>query len=382
MTRPVVEVRPVTRPVDTLITTFAAAWLVAATAVQASGPCDLNDVEAQFRAVIDAVQPSVVTVIAYSPRRDRADEGIEALKKNVGSGIVVNDRGHVLTTTGVIGGSRDLFVRTQDGRELKAVRLGIDPRSGLALLAVSELRQTPAPMGSSAGLDHGTWLITIGQRQGVYPSCSFGAFTGLAVSPAVSLEGGLLQMTSRVFPGQTGGAVVNLRGEVVGLLLGSMSPPAGGDEPAEAAAESSASRIAGLDGTDLSVAIPIDVAREVASELDRNGTVSPGFLGVRVRMPTDALRELLGFGKDEGVLIDSIVQGGPAEAAAIEAGDVILAFDGQTVRDPATLARQVSGCRPGDRCTVVLLRGDLRLERHVTLGAQPATLVGSGSSDD
>jgi serine protease Do len=120
----------------------------------------------------------------------------------------------------------------------------------------------------------------------------------------------------------------------------------------------------------------------VATELDKNGTVSPGFLGVRVQMPTDALRELLGFGKDEGVLIDSVVQGGPAEAAAIEAGDVILAFDGETVRDPAALARQVSARRPGDRCSVVLLRGDLRLERHVTLGAQPATLVRSGSSDD
>jgi serine protease Do len=128
----------------------------------------------------------------------------------------------------------------------------------------------------------------------------------------------------------------------------------------------------------VSAAVPIDVARRVAAMLAEHGTASPGYLGVKVRMPTPELKDLLRF--KEGVLIDEVVSGSPAAVVAIEPGDVILSFEGAPVTEPAELVQMVSGKRPGTVCNLLLLRGDVKISRTVTLGAVPFAYRSPGPS--
>ncbi len=326
---------------------------------------DLRACEQEFVRVVDTLRPCVVTVIAYSsmdasaiaPGQNAAHE----LKKNVGSGVIIDGDGHVLTTTSIVGWSRNLFIRTADGGERPAVFLGADHVNGLVLLKVKAEGLKPAPIGQPERLETGALAIIVGESSGDFPNYAFGAFTVVASSGA---EPCLLHMTTQLYPGNTGGAVASTEGRVVGIVIGAMS----GVPAARAVRGASAAPNAPSPAT-VSVAIPIDRAQEVAAQIAEHGTAAAGFLGVRVRTPAPALKDLLNF--EDGVLILDVLGGSPAAAAGIEAGDVILSFGGTSVREQAELVRLVAQARPGTRCTVELLRGDLRLTRDVTVGAAP-----------
>ncbi len=322
--------------------------------------------------MVTVVRPSVVAVIAYS-RADGvspASEAIADLKMSVGSGVIMNSQGHVLTTQSVVGSSRNLFVRTHDGTERPAVFLGSDHASELVLLKVSGDGLEPAHFGQPGTLRPGAWAIIVAESFGQYPHFGFGSFTAVEPGDSTTSGAGLLQMSAQVYPGNTGGAVANSNGEVVGVVLGAVSP---GSNPASAAAPAAV-------GQNLSIAIPIDRAEQVASDLAKHGSVAAGYLGVSVRTPAAALKDLLQF--KDGVLILDVMPGSPAEAAGIEAGDVILQFSGLSVRDQVEFARLVAGNRPGTRCPVELLRGDVRLMRDVVLSIAPATGAKTRKADD
>jgi serine protease Do len=328
---------------------------------------DLQSCEQEFQRVVNAVRPSVVAVIAYSnlDAGGAANAGASSeLKKSIGSGVVINGDGHILTTLSVVGSSRNLFVRTQDGSERPAVFLGCDHASDLVLLKVKPEGLAPARLGRPAQLAPGAWAIVVAESFGQYPHYALGSFTALGAATDTASGGtALMQMSAQVYPGNTGGAVANSSGEVVGVVLGAVSAGAANSSPPASANVSQ----------NLSIAIPIDRAEQVAADLAEHGTMAAGFLGVSVRTPAEALKDLLQF--ENGVLILDVLSGSPADAAGIEAGDVILTFGGRPVRDQVEFARIVAGNRPGARCVVELLRGDVRLNRDVTLSTAPAATL-------
>ncbi len=325
---------------------FAVLALAAHLPARAQVPCDLSSFQVEFRRLVDAVEPGVVKVIAYSQMQQAGDTDLpEPVKESVGSGVVIDRQGHVLTARSVVGQSRLIFVRTDAGEQHDAVFLGEDAGTGLALLMVGGATLRPARMGKPQGLEPGAWLITVGQGASEYPNSSLGVFLERP-------SAGLLQTSARAFPGQTGGAVINVAGEVVGLLLGEMeaNPP----QPVGAA---------------FSAAVPIDVAERVAGEIaEVGGPRARGFLGVQVQAAKQGLKVLLDF--DKGVLIGSVLPNSPADPT-IEAGDVIRTFDGVPVETPEQFAELVASKEPGDACVVELLRGDIELTRRVVLGAAP-----------
>jgi serine protease Do len=339
-----------------------------ALASPAAQAADLQSCEQEFQRVVNAVRPSVVAVIAYSsldPAGTPASGANSELKKSIGSGVVINDNGHVLTTLSVVGASRNLFVRTQDGNERPAVFLGCDHASDLVLLKVKPEGLAPARLGRPSELKAGAWAIVVAESFGQYPHYALGSFTALGAATDTAFGGtALMQMSAQVYPGNTGGAVANSSGEVVGVVLGAVSAGAAASPPQPAS---------GNVGQNLSIAIPIDRAEQVAEDLAAHGTMAAGFLGVSVRTPAEALKDLLQF--ENGVLILDVLAGSPADAAGIEAGDVILTFGGRPVRDQVEFARIVAGNRPGARCVVELLRGDVRLNREVTLSTAPAATL-------
>ena len=331
----------------------------------ATWAADLQSCEQEFQRVVEDVRPSVVAVIAYSNLESHApaDAGNPELKKSIGSGVIINGEGHVLTTLSVVGSSRNLFVRTQDGSERPAVFLGCDHASDLVLLKVKSEGLEPARLGQPSRLQPGAWAIVVAESFGQYPHYALGAFTALGTAADTTLGGtALMQMSAQVYPGNTGGAVANSSGEVVGVVLGAVSAGGGMSGAAPASV-----------GQNLSIAIPIDRAEQVAADLAAHGTMAAGFLGVSVRTPAAALKDLLQI--ENGVLILDVLAGSPADAAGIEAGDVILSFGGHPIRDQVEFARIVAGNRPGARCLVELLRGDVRLSREVTLSTAPAATL-------
>ena len=183
------------------ITSLAAAFLsllvspssrAESPASPASGPAsgDLKSCEQEFQRVVTVVRPSVVAVIAYS-RADAASsppEAIADLKMSVGSGVIMNSQGHVLTTQSVVGSSRNLFVRTYDGNERPAVFLGSDHASELVLLKVNAEGLEPAHLGQPGALRPGAWAIIVAESFGQYPHYAFGSFT--AIEPADSTTSG------------------------------------------------------------------------------------------------------------------------------------------------------------------------------------------------
>jgi serine protease Do len=330
-----------------------------------AGARDLLSCEQAFMRVVDEVRPSVVTVIAYSdlPAGTEVGDhnGLE-LKKSVGSGVVVNSAGHVVTALSVIGSSRNLFIRTHDGQERPAIFLGADHQTDLVLLKTRAEGLKPARFGQPGELQPGAWAIIVAESFGDFPSYAFGAFTTVASADDEAEVPGTLKMSAQVYPGYTGGAVANADGEVVGVVLAGMSGLVGGD--------AQEGNVGAPGGPSLSLAIPIDHAGRVARELAKHGTMASGYLGVRVRTPAPALKDLLKF--EGGVLILDVVRGSPAEAAGVEAGDVILTFAGKQVREEVGFVRLVASLRPSTRCVAELLRGDERLTREVTLSSWPA----------
>jgi len=282
-----------------------------------------------------------------------------------------------------VGSSRNLFVRSHDGAERPAVFLGTDYETGLVLLKVKPEGLAPAQLGRPGDLQTGAWAIIVAESFGHFPRYAFGAFTHVAVGrDRPEGERPLLEMSTQVYPGNSGGAVANADGEVVGVVLGAMSGdganPTGeaggvaGDRSFVATGGAGSGPGGGAPmGPTLSLAIPIDRAGHVASDLAQHGSSAPGYLGVRVRTPAPALKDLLRF--EHGVVIHEVLAMSPAAAAGIEPGDVILSFGGKMVREPSELAQLVAGVRPGDRRDVELLRGDVRLTRAVTITPAPTS---------
>ena len=348
----------------TILTAFAVLVLAGMAAAPRAGAADnLATCEQEFLRVVDLVRPSVVTVIAYSNlgTAEGAGSGADALKKSVGSGVVLDGEGHILTTTSVVGTSRNLFVRTSDGGERPAVFLGADHETALALLKVRPDGLAPARLGEPGELKPGSWAIVVAESFGHFPRYAFGAFTGVAVGSNPQADPGLLQMSAQVYPGNAGGAVANTSGEVVGVVRGATSVVEDG---------AAGGALGAPVGPTLSVAIPIDRAGQVAAELATHGSLAPGYLGVKVSTAAPALKDLLNF--ESGVIILGVLPGSPAEASGIEAGDVILSFGGQAMAKPSELAQLVARARPGERRDVELLRGDVHLTRAVTIGMAPS----------
>jgi serine protease Do len=343
--------------------------------VPAAEARDLISCEQAFMRVVEEVRPSVVTVIAYSDLpggvEAREHNGLE-LKKSVGSGVVINSEGHIVTAMSVVGESRNLFIRTHDGKEQPAIFLGADHQTDLVLLKTKPEGLKPARFGQPSELQPGAWAIIIGESFGQFPRYAFGAFTTVASTADDTGMPAMLQMSAQVYPGYTGGAVANADGEVVGVVLAAMSGVLGGES---SAANRALPKNGGgtTVGPSLSLAIPIDHAMRVGEELAKHGTMASGYLGVRVRTPAPALKDLLKF--EDGVLILDVVAGSPAEAAGIEAGDVILTFCGTKVREEVGFVRLVASIRPDTRCEVQMLRGDEPLNRQVILSTWPASQV-------
>jgi serine protease Do len=257
--------------------------------------------------------------------------------QGLGSGFIISQDGYILTNAHVVAGDGEVTVRLADAkREFKAKVIGADERTDIALIKVEAKDLPTVKLGKSGALQPGEWVAAIGSPFGFENTITAGivSATGRAL-PAESYVP-FIQTDVAVNPGNSGGPLINLAGEVVGV--NSMIY----------------SQTGGYMG--VSFAIPIEVALEVSKQLRAEGKVTRGRLGVRIQPMTKELAQSFKLQEANGALIASVEPGSPADKAGLKPGDVVLAFNGQAIDEPNKLPRLVAATKPGQSANLRIWR--------------------------
>ena len=272
--------------------------------------------------------------------------------RSLGSGFIISADGFILTNAHVVDGADEITVRLTDKREFKAKVIGADKRTDVALIKIDAAGLPVVKLGDPNKLKVGEWVLAIGSPFGFDNTVTAGIVSGKARSLPQENLVPFIQTDAAVNPGNSGGPLFNLRGEVVGINSQIYS------------------RTGGYMG--LSFAIPIDLALDVQNQLRSVGRVSRGRIGVVIQEVTKELADSFGLPKPQGALVNAVEKGGPAEKAGVEVSDIITKFDGKNVATSSELPRIVGATRPGSKVGMQVWRKGASKDLTVTVAEIPA----------
>lgn len=265
------------------------------------------------------------------PRRPQQEE---EQPRGVGSGFVLSADGLIMTNAHVVEGADEVIVTLTDKREFKAKIIGSDKRSDIALVKIEATGLPAVKVGDVNRLKVGEWVIAIGSPFGLENTVTAGIVSAKQRDTGDYLP--FIQTDVAINPGNSGGPLINMRGEVVGVNSQIYSQSGG--------------------SMGISFAIPMDEAVRVSDQLRTTGRVSRGLIGVDIAPVTKDVAESIGLGKPRGALVRAVVPGLPAEKAGVEAGDIIIKFDGKAIDKPRDLQQIVGATKPGTRASVTVFR--------------------------
>ncbi len=280
-----------------------------------------------------------------APRQQRPDRGEEEVPRGVGSGFIVSADGFVMTNAHVIEGADEVIVTLTDKREFKARIVGSDRRTDVAVVKIEATGLPSVKLGDATRVRVGEWVMAIGSPFGLENTVTAGIVSAKQRDTGDYLP--FIQTDVAINPGNSGGPLINMRGEVIGINSQIYS------------------RSGGFQG--ISFAIPIDEAVRVADQLRSSGRVTRGRIGVQIGEVNKEVAEAIGLGRPQGALVRGVEAGAPAQKAGIEAGDIILKFDGKAIEKSSDLPRLVGNTKPGSRATVTVLRRGSQRDLSVTV---------------
>lgn len=338
----------------------------------------LDGFEREILSLARRCEPFVVNIVAQlappppavGAAPDQAGKPVRppAAQRRIGTGFAIDDRGSVITTASVVDGAASLAVRTASGKSYRAVLVGLDRRTNVALLSAPEAITVAAPRGESSLVPPGSRVVVMGSVPYQRPMSSFGTVEidrGLVLGYS---EVEMLQMNAPVVRGNSGAAVVNSDGRVVGMISGTLDDSAVLQHRTAGGTVSGyiyGDRIIATPGRDVTFAIPIEKVLEIAAELRQRGRVDRGFLGVVVQRGAGGAPGL------KGVLVSEVMPGGPAAQAGLQAGDLILQYAGSEVEIGDQLTFLVSATRPGSRVSLVYLHAGRPRQAEAVVGLAP-----------
>ena len=258
--------------------------------------------------------------------------------QSAGSGVIFDAHsGYIVTNAHVVENASEITVTLQDGRDLKAEIIGSDTPSDVAVLRVKPDGLTQIPLGDSARVEVGDFVVAIGNPFGLQHTVTSGIISGLSRS-GINPNGyeDFIQTDASINPGNSGGALVNLRGELIGINTAILSRSGG--------------------NIGIGFAIPVNMARSVMEQLIHYGSVKRGQLGVSMYTVTPDIAHSLGLPSAVGALVSQVVDGSPADHAGIRTGDVITSVNGQPVKSNSELRNTIGLLRVGDKVDIGLLR--------------------------
>ncbi len=323
-----------------------------------------------FAALVEAFGPAVVNVSTIAGARAVRGErpeispddplydffrgfgfgdpgGRQPPARGEGSGFVISADGYILTNAHVVADAREVTVRTTDRREYRAKVVGIDARTDVAVLKIDAKNLPVVRMGNPQALKAGEWVVAIGSPFGFENSVTAGIVSATARSLADAYTP-FIQTDVAVNPGNSGGPLFNLQGEVVGINSQIYS------------------RTGGYQG--VSFAIPIDVAVNVKDQLVANGRVERGRIGVTIQEVNQALADSFKLPRPRGALVSQVEKSGPAAEAGLKPGDVILAVDGKPIELSSEVPPLIAAIKPGRQATLTVWRDKSERSMRVKVG--------------
>ncbi len=268
---------------------------------------------------------------------------------SLGSGLILSKDGYIVTNGHVIEDASEIVVQLTDRRQLQAQVVGQDPAIDVALLKVEANDLPTIQVGNPKELEVGEWVVAIGSPFGFENSVT----AGIVSAKGRSLPSGnyvpFIQTDVAINPGNSGGPLFNLDGEVVGINAQIYT------------------RSGGFMG--LSFAIPIDIAMRSVKQIKEEGTVHRGWLGVYIQDVTPELAESFGMDRPYGALVTRVVSGSPAEKAGLQAGDLVVAVNGERIRNSSDLPPKIGRLKPGTEVELVVIREGDKRQLPVTLGS-------------
>jgi serine protease Do len=271
--------------------------------------------------------------------------------QGVGSGFIVSTDGTILTNAHVVDGATEVLVKLADKRELKAKVIGSDRKSDVAVIKVDAKDLPTVRIGDASKVRVGEWVAAIGSPFGLENTVTAGIVSAKSRNVGDERIVPFIQTDVAVNPGNSGGPLFNLAGEVVGINSMIFS------------------RSGGYMG--VSFAIPIDVAMQVKDDLVKHGKVTRGRIGVVVQPVTAPLAESFGLAKAQGALVANVEPSGPAAKAGLKPGDVILSYNGKAVAESSDLPTLVAATKPGEPATVQIWRDGKETDLKLTVGEMP-----------
>ncbi len=273
-------------------------------------------------------------------------------RAGAGSGVIVDAAGLILTNHHVVRGDGEIIVRLQDGREFKADRLWMDPKTDIAVVQISGADHlVPAKIGDSEQVFVGDWVLALGQPFGLESTVTAGIISGKGRAMGITEREDFIQTDAAINPGNSGGPLVNLDGEVIGINT------------------AISSRGGGNDG--VGFAVPINLAKWVADELVDDGIVERAFLGVGIQTMTQTLADQFNVNPRSGLLITQVQPDSPAARAGLKSGDILVEFDGRKVSTPNHLQTIVERSDVGGSYPLVVIRDGQPMELSVVVAALP-----------
>jgi serine protease Do len=322
-----------------------------------AGPAVVNISVTEKAAAADAQQPDKDDPAYEFFRRFRVPVPKQQPRHGVGSGFIVSPDGYILTNAHVVDGAKEVDVKLTDRREFLAKVVGTDPKSDIALIKIDAKDLPVVHIGRSRDVKAGEWVVAMGSPFGFENSVT----AGIVSAKSRSLPGDgyvpFIQTDVAVNPGNSGGPLFDMQGNVVGINSQIYSQTGG--------------------YMGLSFAIPIDVAMHVKDELQAHGKVTRGRIGVAVQSVNQKLAQSFGLQKPSGALVSSVEDNGPAAKAGIKPGDVILGWNGANVDDSGSLPGLVADTKPGENAKVRVWRDGREQTLSVTVGNVPAEKVAS-----
>ena len=271
--------------------------------------------------------------------------------KGLGSGMIMDAQGHILTNNHVVAGANEIQVLLSDGQYYPAKLVGTDPKTDLAVIQIKADENLPfVTFGDSDEMKVGNWVVAIGAPQGLDQTVTQGIISAKhrrgILDPSSYQD--YLQTDAAINPGNSGGPLLNLQGKVIGVNAAIVSESGG------------------FEG--IGFAIPSNMAVHIADALIKNGKVERGWLGVSIRDLTPGLQKSMKLNVSKGALIAEVVKGGPADEAGLQKNDVVTAYQGKEIPDASSLQNQVANTSIGQEITLTVFRKGKSRDVKVTIG--------------
>ncbi|WP_124553525.1 DegQ family serine endoprotease [Methylophilus methylotrophus] len=279
------------------------------------------------------------------------DGGQDYKSQSLGSGFIISADGYILTNAHVVNEADEVLVKLYDKREFKAKIIGADKRTDVALIKIEATGLPKVTIGDPNALKVGEWVAAIGSPFGLENTMTAGIVSAKGRALPQENYVPFIQTDVAINPGNSGGPLFNLRGEVVGVNSQIYSKSGG--------------------SMGLSFSIPIDVAIDISNQLKANGRIARGWLGIGIQEVTKELAESFGLKQTNGALIAGVEKNSPADKGGLEAGDIILKFDGKPINTSSDLPRVVAATKPGKVVPVEVVRKGANKTLQLGVGEMP-----------